>query len=66
MTTEKTYRVVTLPMNRKQRRRAASDAARSMKADLLLAGKDPLKERKRLAKWDGVDMGEAPMLGGHP
>ncbi len=62
MTPEKTYRAVTLPMNRKQRRRAASEAVRSMKADLVLAGKDPRKVRKQLAKWDGVDMREAPSL----
>jgi hypothetical protein len=41
-------------MNRAQRRRQASISTRKHKDDLLLADIDPLKERKRLAKWDGV------------
>lgn len=44
-----------LPMNRAQRRKRASIAVKAMRLDLFLAGIDPQKERKRLAKWDGVD-----------
>ena len=43
-----------LPMNRAQRRRQAALSTQAKKMDLIIAGIDPLKERKRLAKWKGV------------
>ena len=48
-----------LPMNRAWRRRQASISVKAKKLDLILAGIDPLKERKRLAKWDGVSVPDA-------